>query len=62
LKNLSLEVRRNLFKVENPVLEGRSDRLEHSAWRIAKKRVNGEHERSQSIIGLLFTSCYALCA
>ncbi|MGD8435762.1 MAG: hypothetical protein PVI73_16705, partial [Syntrophobacterales bacterium] len=31
------------------------DRIEHSAWRIAKKRVNGEQSQGQGMIGLPFT-------
>ena len=31
-----------LFNIENLVLRARSDRIEHSAWRIAKKRVSGK--------------------
>ncbi|MGD8687726.1 MAG: hypothetical protein PVH15_13225, partial [Syntrophobacterales bacterium] len=31
-----------IFNIKNLVLGAKSDRIEHSAWRIAKKRVNGK--------------------
>ena len=51
---------------KTPALWG-SDRIEHSAWRIAKRRVNGklvngEQSLSQRMIGLPFTVYHTLCA